>query len=104
MNKYIWFKKSYITHFFRVFLKICDNDKLRKAKLPRVYSYFNRIYNKLINCYIDNNIALKNLLDSDFEFLFGRWFESENDLKEPLSKFYRYIYEQITEPHVYKPL
>ena len=47
---------------------------------------------------------LKKTLGENFHFLFGRWLNKDNDLKEPLSKFYRDIYEQITDPHIYEPL
>ena len=37
------------------------------------------------------------------KMIFANFYEldKENDLKEPLSKFYRDIYKQITEPHLY---
>ena len=41
---------------------------------------------------------------SNINFANNYWVGSENDLKEPLSKFYRDIYKQITEPHLYKLL
>ncbi len=47
---------------------------------------------------------LNDFLGENFEFLLGHWLDSENDLKEPLSKFYRDIYKQITEPHLYELL
>ena len=46
-------------------------------------------------------MSIDDFLGENFEFLFGHWLDLENDLKEPLSKFYRDIYKQITEPHLY---
>lgn len=49
-----------------------------------------------------NKFSNKKVLQLLYQnFLFGRWLDSDNDLKEPLSKFYRDIYKQITEPHLY---
>ena len=50
------------------------------------------------------NIDINDFLGEKFDFLFGRWLDSDNDLKEPLSKFYRDIYKQINEPHLYELL
>ena len=47
-----------------------------------------KIYKKFANINFANNYKL----------------DPENDLKEPLSKFYRDIYKQINEPHLYELL
>ena len=72
-------------------------------QLFALIDYFNRI-RKQLKVKFGQDISLDDLLGENFEFLFGRWLEPENDLKEPLSKFYRDIYKQITEPHLYEPL
>lgn len=93
VNKIVWFRKNYAKSWANILklqreydnaLPIATNDSIRSNE--------NQIYN------------LKNILGVDFNYLFGHWLDKENDLKEPLSKFYRDIYNQVTEPHIYKPL
>lgn len=104
VNKYVWFKKSYLNSFKEILSNTKkDHDKLKNIIehspiLTAIKTYIESIKKA------DNKTDLKKILDKDFNYLFGNWYEPNNDLKEPLSKFYRDIYEQITDPQIYKPL
>lgn len=93
VNKIVWFRKNYAKSWANILkLQREYNNALPIATNDSICPNENQIYN------------LKNILGVDFNYLFGHWMDKENDLKEPLSKFYRDIYEQVIEPHIYKPL
>lgn len=96
------------------YLNRCRNSN-KMFHLEELYDFYHRqnavdLINKIVwfrNNYfksVANILKLKKPLGKAFEFLFGRWLDKDNDLKEPLSKFYRDIYEQITNPQLYEPL
>ena len=108
LNKIVWYRKNYIKSLNSILPLFDDNLELKtfsseSNQLFALINYFNRIRKKL-NVKFGQDINIDDLLGENFEFLFGRWLYPDNDLKEPLSKFYRDIYEQITDPHIYEPL
>lgn len=95
VNKVVWFRKNYIR-------SLCEILKLVSTSHKNLNQVINSPYLQYLYNYIKNNeingSQIERILQNDFEIIFGRWLNEENDLKEPLSKFYRDIYNQIRKP------
>lgn len=107
ISKIVWYRKNYIKSLNSILSLLEDNYVLKKhwlcnSQLLSFIAFFNQINSQLKND--GKNIDINNFLGDNFDFLFGRWLDPDNDLKEPLSKFHRDIYKQITEPHLYELL